>query len=123
MEIQKIEINGVEHPMFMSVNAIHRILEAMGWDEFTLMQEASKPVVLLKLSKYSAFHAIANGYRLKGEESPFETPEELVDAITSFEVLQPAVDLFSNGCIGFFTPKGATKTATLPKAGRQTRSR
>lgn len=109
--------------MFMGLNAVQRVMEDMQWDDFSKLSEVVNPVVLLKLSKHSAFHAIANGCRVQNAENPFENADHLADTIESFDELRPAVDLFTEACKGFFAKKGATKTATLPKAGRQTRSR
>lgn len=123
MEIQKIEINGVEHPMFMGLNAVTNIMQAMQWDDFSKLAEVVNPVVLLKLSKHAAFEGIANACRIQGEDNPFTNADHLADAIQSFDELSPAVGMFTEACKSFFLKKEATKTATAPKQNRQTRSR
>jgi len=104
-----IKINGQEYPMFFSMLTIERIMAENKMMDFDALQENQNMADSMKFARDCAFFGIASGMKKDGKKSPFHSSEEIAEAISSFEELQPAIDGFTQSVTGFFQPKGAAK--------------
>jgi hypothetical protein len=98
----EITINGKTHPLFFSMNAIEKIMEANKMTDFAALGEAQNPAESLKFARICAFYGIKAGYKKQGKKCPYETAEDLGDDVQNFTELTAAMEGFSESVSGFF---------------------
>ena len=64
----EITINGKSHPLFFSMNAIEKIMEANKMTDFAALGEAQNPAESLKFARICAFYGIKAGYKKQGKK-------------------------------------------------------
>lgn len=106
-----ITINGKEHPLFFSMTAIERIMEANKMTDFAALGESQNPAESLKFARICAFYGIKAGYKKEGKKCPYETAEDLGDDVQSFTELTAAMEGFSESVSGFFQVNPAEVTS------------
>jgi hypothetical protein len=97
-----ITIGGVQHPLFFNFNAIRNIMAHSGMESFADLQKNVDVAKTMDLALTCAFYAIAEGYDMKGEQSPFATEIEIARKVQKYTELLPAINGFTSAITDFF---------------------
>ena len=105
MEQTTLTISGKEYPIRYTMAAIQRALKVMNVKPSELAAKAVSPDMadIMDFSLSVAWAGLMSGHKLEHptKAAPFNSPEELAEAIESLSELNPAIEMFSAAWLKF----------------------
>ena len=115
-----VKIGETEYPVFFDWLSIESISESLGHNslDLTAMQFSSL-AGSLKFTRLVVFHGILGGYRVKKQQCPVETSEELFSGVTKFGKLNPIIEMYTKAFLEFYNSEDAELVETDKKKVNQ----
>lgn len=105
MEQTTLTIGGKEYPIRFTMAAIQRALKVMNVKPSELAAKAVSPNLedIMDFTLAVTYAGLVSGHKLTntGKPMPFNSTEELAEAIDSLSELNPAIELFSAAWLNF----------------------
>lgn len=115
--MDKIEIDGKQHPVFFDWLAIENVSEFVGDNSLdSTAKKLNTYVQSLKFTRFVAFEGIKCGYRKIGETCPFNSSDELAEVVKSYSEISPVISIYTKAVSEFYSNEDADQTEDKKKA-------
>jgi hypothetical protein len=109
--MQEVTIGGKKHPLYFSMVAIERVMQAANVDNFDQLAQTGQGMAnTLAFARLCAFYGVQAGCKKIGEKCPYKDAEELAENVETLAEISPALNAFTEAVQAFFAVPKETES-------------